>query len=99
MCRTPALLSCYTLQLTTDESAIRSMPDSDDISQLITDRLEEVLKEVDLDITTQKQIVNKLAEELGEDVREHKALIKVEVAGWSLLLPLCVIWFSGAEQN
>lgn len=65
------------------------MPDSDDMSQMITNRLDEVLQEVDLDVTSQKQIVNKLAEELGEDVREHKALIKVQVADWRLLTPLC----------
>ena len=40
-------------------------------------RLGEILQEVDMAITTQRQITNKLAEELGEDVYEYKALIRV----------------------
>ena len=40
-------------------------------------RLAEIVQEVDMDITTQRQITNKLAEEFGEDVYEYKALIKV----------------------
>ena len=51
--------------------------DNDGRSKVITDRLDEVLDEVDMEITSQRQIMNKLAEELGEDVLEHKALIKV----------------------
>lgn len=39
--------------------------------------LEQVLKEVDMSITTQRQVINKLAEALGEEVYEFKALIKV----------------------
>ena len=40
-------------------------------------RLGEILQEVDMAIATQRQITNKLAEELGEDVYEYKALIRV----------------------
>lgn len=40
-------------------------------------RLAEIVQEVDMDITTQRQITNKLAEEFGEEVYEYKALIKV----------------------
>lgn len=40
-------------------------------------RLGEILQEVDMSITTQRQVTNKLAEELGEDVYEYKALIRV----------------------
>lgn len=43
----------------------------------VTARLGEILQEVDMAITTQRQITNKLAEELGEDVYEYKALIRV----------------------
>ena len=65
--------------------------------KVITDRLDEVLDEVDMEITSQRQIINKLAEELGEDVLEHKALIKVFAQKWvavatsaaSGLQPLC----------
>lgn len=40
-------------------------------------RLAEIVQEVDMEITTQRQVTNKLAEEFGEDVYEYKALIKV----------------------
>ena len=40
-------------------------------------RLAEIVQEVDMDITTQRQITNKLAEEFGEEVYEYKAVIKV----------------------
>ena len=40
-------------------------------------RLGEILADVDMAITTQRQITNKLAEELGEEVYEYKALIRV----------------------
>ena len=40
-------------------------------------RLNEILQEVDMAVTTQRQITNKLAEEMGEDVYDYKALIKV----------------------
>ena len=43
----------------------------------VTARLGEILLEVDMAITTQRQITNKLAEELGEEVYEYKALIRV----------------------
>lgn len=39
-------------------------------------RLAEIVQDVDMNITTQRQITNKLAEEFGEDVYEYKALIK-----------------------
>ncbi|KAA6421203.1 MAG: transcriptional coactivator p15 [Trebouxia sp. A1-2] len=39
-------------------------------------RLAEIVQEVDMEITTQRQVTNKLAEEFGEDVYEYKALIK-----------------------
>lgn len=42
-------------------------------------RLGEILQEVDMSITTQRQVTNKLAEELGEDVYEYKALIRDHV--------------------
>ena len=40
-------------------------------------RLESILQEVDTGITTQRQIINKLAEELGDEVYDYKALIRV----------------------
>lgn len=40
-------------------------------------RLSEILQEVDMGTTTQRQITNKLAEELGEHVYDYKALIRV----------------------
>ena len=56
---------------------LANMPESVGRAQVITDRLQEVLDEVDLNLTSQRQITNKLAEELGDDVYEYKALIKV----------------------
>lgn len=41
--------------------------------------LEQVLQEVDMSITTQRQVINKLAEALGEEVYEFKALIKEHI--------------------
>ena len=49
-------------------------------------RLDEILQEVDMAITTQRQIINKLAEELGEDVYEYKALIRVSYCSCTLTL-------------
>lgn len=40
-------------------------------------RLEDLLQEVDMDTATINQITNKLAEEIGREVYEYKALIKV----------------------
>ena len=40
-------------------------------------RLDEVLQEVDIDIVTINQITNKLAEELGGEVYDYKAMLKV----------------------
>ncbi len=40
-------------------------------------RLAQILQEVDMDITSLRQITNKLAEEFGKEVHEYKALIKV----------------------
>ena len=43
--------------------------------------------EVDMAITTQRQITNKLAEQFGEEAYEYKALIKV-VPSLALSIPL-----------
>ena len=43
----------------------------------VTMRLGEILQEVDMGTTTQRQITNKLAEELGEHVYDCKAVIRV----------------------
>ena len=43
----------------------------------IVERLKQVLPTVDLRITTQRRITNMLAEELGEEVRSYRPLIKV----------------------
>ena len=51
-------------------------------------RLAEIVQELDMDITTQRQITNKLAEEFGEDVYEYKALIKVVSATCHRLTPI-----------
>ena len=40
-------------------------------------RLDEILQEVDMDVVTVNQITNKLAEELGSEVYDFKALLKV----------------------
>lgn len=72
------LVLCFgSIPSTSGGSDRSSVMDSDGRSKVITDRLDEVLDEVDMEITSQRQIINKLAEELGEDVLEHKALIKV----------------------
>lgn len=47
------------------------------MADAIVARLAEILQEVDMDICSQRQINNKLAEEFGEGVYEYKALIKV----------------------
>lgn len=49
---------------------------SSKVDAMVT-RLDEILLEVDMGTTTQRQITNKLAEELGEDVYDYKALIRV----------------------
>ena len=53
------------------------MASSENKVDAVLARLAEIVQEVDMDITTQRQITNKLAEEFGEDVFEYKALIKV----------------------
>lgn len=50
---------------------------SESKADAVVARLGEILQEVDMAITTERQITNKLAEELGEDVYEYKALIRV----------------------
>ena len=50
----------------------------------IVARLGELLQEADMSITTQRQITNKLAEELGEEAYEFKALIKASSLGLKL---------------
>lgn len=67
------------------------MPDSTDKAQVITTRLHEILDKVDMQITSERQIINKLAEELGDDVYDHKALIKVNLAPFKhpVLLRFC----------
>lgn len=70
------------------------MPESVGRAQVITDRLQEILSEVDLDVTSQRQITNKLAEELGDDVYEYKSLVKVADSDFSrdsLPLSLCTL--------
>ncbi|KAL3135856.1 hypothetical protein ABBQ32_007412 [Trebouxia sp. C0010 RCD-2024] len=53
---------------------------SESKADAVVARLGEILQEVDMAITTERQITNKLAEELGEDVYEYKALIRDHVA-------------------
>ena len=55
------------------EAATASGSKADEVIAL----LKQVLQEVDMSITTQRQVINKLAEALGEEVYEFKALIKV----------------------
>jgi len=54
---------------------------SDSKAAGVVERLKQILATDDVGLTTQRQIINRLVAELGEEVRNYKPLIKVRCFG------------------